>query len=316
MGKMYWECGAISVNTRVKGHAQSLEHKGKGAALSASTSPLMEALMRLGYVARGLVYGVIGLLALQVVLGAGGKLADPQGAIAAMGQTAIGKILLYVILAGLVGYGLWGFIRAITDPLHKGDDAKGIAERVGYAVSGISYMLLALATYSLITGGAAAAHNGAQTAQTQQAAGTILSQPWGAWVLGLVGIIIIAIGLLQVYQGIRSDFNGQFHPYALNSSQRKWITRLGQFGTAARGVVFTLIGLFLFLAAYNNDPSRAQGIDGVLIALLRQPYGVWLLGVVALGLIAFGLYSVMGGLWLRFKNRWEGYLGHDQHDHD
>jgi len=87
----------------------------------------------------------------------------------------------------------------------------------------------------------------------------------------------------------------------LSSNQRKWIDRLGRFGTAARGVVFTLVGMFLFLAAFHHDPSHAKGIDGVLTALLHQPYGAWLLGVVALGLVAFGIYSAMSGLWLRLK---------------
>jgi Domain of Unknown Function (DUF1206) len=241
------------------------------------------------------------VLALQVVLGGSGTLTDPQGAIAAMGRTPLGGIVLYVVFVGLVGYGLWGLIRAIFDPLHKGTHAKGIAERTGYAISGISYLLLAVATYGLITGGAGAAHSGAQTAQTQNAVGTILAQPWGPWVIAVAALVVVVVGLSQIYQGLQDTFDQQFTPYALNSSERKWITRLGQFGTAARGLVFALIGVFLFLAAYNKDASRAQGIDGVLSALLRQPAGPWLLGVVALGLIAFGLYSVMSGVWLRLK---------------
>jgi Domain of Unknown Function (DUF1206) len=169
----------MGTNTGNRGTAARLEQKGKHVARQAVTSPLIENLTRLGYLVRGLVYGVIGLLALQVVLGGSGALTDTQGAIAVMGRTPLGGILLYAILIGLVGYGLWGLIRAIADPLHRGTDAKGIVERVGYAISGISYLLLAMATYSLITGGASAARSGAQTAQTQQTVGTILSQPWG-----------------------------------------------------------------------------------------------------------------------------------------
>ena len=291
----------MSVSTRVKGEAKSLELQGKRVTRGASTSPLMEGLMRAGYVTRGLVYSVIGLLALQVVLGGGGTLADPQGAIATMGRTPLGGIVLYAVLVGLAGYGLWGLVRAIFDPLHKGADPKGIFARVGYLISGISYLLLAFATYSLITGGAGAARSGAQTAQTQSAVGTVLAQSWGAWVVGLVALIIIGVGVSQIYQGLQRTFDQQFTPYALNASERKWITRMGQFGTAARGLVFSLVGVFLFLAAWNKDASQAQGIDGVLSALLRQPAGAWLLGVVALGLLAFGVYSVMSGVWLRLK---------------
>ena len=196
---------------------------------------------------------------------------------------------------------MWGFIRAVADPLHKGSDAKGIALRVGYAVSGVSYLLLALATYGLITGGASAAQNGAQTAQTQQTAASILSKPWGAVAVGVAGIVVIVIGAIQVFQGLSNTFDKQFDPYALTPYQRTWIDRLGRFGTAARGVVFALIGFFLFSAGINHNANQAQGIDGVLKALLYQPFGQWLLGVVALGLIAFGIYSGMSGILLRFK---------------
>jgi hypothetical protein len=164
-------------------------------------------------------------------------------------------------------------------------------------------MLLAFATYGLITGRASAARNGAQAAQTQQTTASILSKSWGPWVVGIAAVILIGVGLSQILQGLRRDFERQFQPYALSSSQRKWIDRLGRSGTASRGVVFTLVGMFLFMAAYHHDPSQAKGIDGVLSALLRQPYGAWLLGVVALGLVAFGIYSAMSGIWLRFKRQ-------------
>lgn len=261
----------------------------------------MENLARFGYVVRGLVYVVIGALALQVTLGGGGALTDPQGAIAVMGKSAPGVIFLYFILVGLVGYGLWGFIRAVLDPLHKGSDTKGFLARAGYGVSGISYLLLAVATYGLITGGATAASNGAQTAQAQATAATILAQSWGAYAVAGVAIIIIAVGIIQIIAGIQRKFDEQRVPNSLASSQRVWMVRVSQFGFAARGAVFALIGVFLFSAAYTHDASKAQGIDGVLSALLRQPTGSWLLGVVALGLIAFGFFSIMSGVWLRLK---------------
>lgn len=281
--------------------AMYLPQKGKQAIQKATASPVMESLMRAGHVVRGLVYGVIGLLAVKVALGDGGQLADPQGAIVALGQSPLGTALLWFILIGLVGYGLWGFIRAIADPLHKGNDAKGIATRVGYAVSGISYLLLAVATFGLISASASAAHNGAQTAQTQETTAQLLSQPWGAWVVGLAGLVVIGVGAMQIIKGFKGEFDQQFNAYAISPQQHRIITQLGRFGTAARGLVFALIGVFLLLTAINNDPSQAKGIDGVLYALLQQPSGPALLLVVALGLMAFGVYSALSGLWLRFK---------------
>ena len=291
----------MGMQMRMQQGANNLKQEGKRAVKNVAATPLMETLMRVGYIVRGLVYGMIGVLALQVATGTGGSLNDPQGAIAALGKTSLGSVVLYAILIGLVGYALWGFIRAIADPLHKGSDAKGTVMRIGYAVSGVSYLLLAVATYGLITGGSSAARNGAQTSQTQQTAASILTKPWGPAAVAIVGIIIIVVGAIQVFQGINDTFDKQFDPYALTPHQRTWIDRLGRFGTAARGVVFTMVGLFLFSAGYNHNATQARGIDGVLSALLHQPSGPWLLGVVALGLIAFGIYSGMSGILLRFK---------------
>lgn len=277
-----------------KGEVRKVSH-------GATVTPLVENLLRLGYLVRGLVYGVVGLLALQAVLGGGGAITDLQGAIRAMGKTSLGGLLLYGILAGLASYGLWGLIRAYFDPLHKGTDTEGIAERIGYAVSGISYLFLAYVTYSLITNKASSAQNGSQTAQIQKFTTDLLSKSWGVWVVGLLGMIIIGVGVIQIYRGAQPDFPQQYKPYALSRSQVKWIVRIGRFGAAARGLVFALIGLFLLSAAIYNDPRRAQGFEGVLKSLLNQPYGLWLLGVVALGLIAFGIYSALSGMWLRFR---------------
>jgi hypothetical protein len=283
----------MSTNSSIQKSAGNLKQEGKQVITSAATSPLMENLIRLGYVARGLVWGVIGLLAFQAAVGSGGKLTDQQGAIAALGSSPVGKILLYAVMVGLVGYGLWGVIRAVIDPLHEGHNAKGIAQRVGYLVSGISYGLLALATYGLLTAKATAATSGAQAAQTQQTTASILTQPWGPVVVALAAAVVIGIGLLQIYTAFRPKFNPQFQLAMHTGNARQWIERLGRFGTAARGVVFALIGVFLLEAAIQHNASQAKGIDGVLTALLQQPFGSLLLGVIAAGLIAFGIYSAM-----------------------
>src|SRR5512135_955059 len=283
----------MSTNSSIQRNAGNLKQEGKQVVRAAATSPLMEKLIRLGYVARGLVWGVIGLLAFQVATGNGGKITDQQGAIAALGTTPVGKVLLYVMLVGLVGYALWGLIRAVVNPLHAGHDAKGIAERVGYLVSGISYGLLAVATYGLLTAKAPAATSGAQAAQTQQTTASILTQPWGPWVVALAAAIVIGVGLLQISTAFQRKFNPQFQLAVRTGNAQVWIERLGRFGTAARGAVFTLIGVFLLQAAIQHNASQAKGIDGVLTALLHQPYGSLLLGVIAAGLIAFGIYSAM-----------------------
>src|SRR4029077_7306452 len=148
----------------------------------------------------------VGPLAFERAIGRGGATADTQGAIAALGRTSLGGVLLYVVLAGLVGYALWGFVRAALDPWHKGHDTKGVVERVGYAVSGISYGLLAYATYGLITARATAAQNGAQAAQTQQTTASILPNSWGPLLVGIVALIIVGVGFSQIAKGLKPHF--------------------------------------------------------------------------------------------------------------
>src|SRR5260221_7309600 len=131
----------------------SIKQSSARIARGTNASSVTENLVRLGYVVRGLLYGVMGLLALQVALSRGGTLADSQGAIATVGTTPFGGILLIAILIGLIGYSLWGVIRAVFDPLHKGSDAKGVAARLGYLGSAVTYGFLAFATYRLIAGG-------------------------------------------------------------------------------------------------------------------------------------------------------------------
>lgn len=291
----------MNTSSEVKDQVGHRKPASQKVAEAASTSSLVETLTRLGYMVRGLVYGTIGFLALQVATSGNGAVPDQQGAIAAWDRTPIGQVLLYVVLIGLVGYSLWGLIRAVFDPLHKGADLKGLAQRLGFLISSLSYAALIAPTYALATAGTSTAQNGSQTTQAQQATAAFLSQPGGQWVVAVGGGILAAVGIGHIVHAWQRSFGRQFKPYQLSPTQQKWIDRAGRFGTAARGVVFALIGLFLVLAAYQHDSSRAQGIDGALAALLHQPYGPWLLGVVAAGLVAFGFYSAMSGLWLQLK---------------
>jgi hypothetical protein len=289
------------MSVRVQETGKQVERKVKTAASQAPISPLMENLLRLAYIVRGSIYVIIGTLAFQVVLGGNGKLTDPQGAIATVGSSPVGKILQFVILIGLIAYGLWGFVRAIFDPLHKGSDAKGNIARIGFLVSGISYLFLGYATYNIIQGRSSAAQGGSSTAQLQSTIGTMLSQPWGVWVVGIVAVVVIVVGVLKIKEGFDRNFPKQFSPYTLSEVNRKLLTRLGRFGEVSRGIIYAMIGFFLLLAAMTRNPGNAQGFDGVFYSILKQPYGIWLLGFIALGLIAFGVYSIMSGALLRLK---------------
>lgn len=279
------------------GAVEKIKEDGKNAAKKAAYSPLMDHLTRLGYAIKGVIYITIGVLALGVAMGKNSTPADQVGAITAIGKLPLGPPVLWIILLGLISYALWGFIRALLDPYHKGSDLKGLLERGGYLISGLTYASFVLPTYRLING----IHSGSSGSQIARSIGRIMSMPAGRWIVGFVGLAIVAGGAYQIYMGLSRKFQQQFKPYALSREQARTANQFGKFGTVARGVVFALAGLFVTLAAYLARPGEATGLDGALKFLARQPYGLWIMGIVAIGLMAFGVYSIIGAAWFRLK---------------
>jgi uncharacterized protein DUF1206 len=282
------------------GSIKSVETQGKQAAKKAAYSPTMERLTRLGYGIKGLIYITIGLLAIQGSLGKGSTTtADQLGAIRAFSKLPFAQVLLWIVLIGLVSYALWGVIRAILDPFHKGTDMEGLLSRGGYLISAATYASFVIPTYQLIQSGRSSSGSSNQTQLVAQ----VMSMPMGRYIIGAIGLMAIGAGLYQAYTGIASKFEKQFKTYALSAEQYRIAIQLGRFGTIARGIVFAIVGFFFCLAAYTSSPGRAQGIGGALSYLDKQPYGLWLLGIVAAGLIAFGIYSLMTAAWFRFQRK-------------
>lgn len=280
---------------------RKIKKKGKKLSHDAAFNPIVETMARLGYASRGLIYFVMGLLAILLAFNNGGKSADQQGAVVAIGGQPEGRALLYVVFIGLVCYSLWGVIRALLNPLHKEHDKKGNAERAGYLFSGIAYALLALSTYALIMGGAKPASNGQQEIQTQHYVAKILAFPLGQILVGIIGVIVIIVGFYQVYQAIMPHFEGQLHLVSLNTSQAKWVKTLGRVGTISRGVIIAFVGFFLIIAAYTANSNQAKGFDSTLMSLMQLPYGRLFMGIISLGLISLGIYSVFVALFFRLR---------------
>ncbi|MGZ6347456.1 MAG: DUF1206 domain-containing protein [Anaerolineales bacterium] len=289
----------MSATQSKTGSMRNLKESGERSGQKAASSPVMEILTRIGYGARGLIYITMGILAVDVALGKGGALASPQGAIAAIGKQPAGLIFLWVILIGIIAYALWGVVRAVYDPLHKGHDMKGLLARFGFLCSAFGYAILVWPTYGYITG----ASKTASSSGTQKFIAAIMAMPLGRWAIGILGLAVLAGGLYQIYLGFKADFDKQFQTYALTREEVKVTTDVGRFGTSARGVVFAVVGGLIALAAYQANPSQPVGMDTALATLMHQPYGIWLLGIVALGLIAFGFYSMLGALWFRLKRQ-------------
>lgn len=256
----------------------------------ATTSPWFERLARLGFAAKGAVYFVVGLLAAQAAVGVGGQTTDSEGALQAIVTQPFGKFLLSIVALGILGYVLWRVVEAIFDPEHAGEElnAKRIAKRLGYAFSALVYAGLAFTAVKLILG-----TGGGGGDSTQDWTARFLAQPFGQWLVGLGGLIVVGVGLSYFYQAYTAKFQRKFKQHQMSPTEQKWAKRVGQFGIAARGIVFTIIGIFLILAAIQSDASQARGLGGALAALAQQPFGPWLLGLVALGLIAYSIYSLI-----------------------
>jgi hypothetical protein len=259
--------------------------------------PWVERLARLGFVARGVVYIVVGWLAALAAFGQGGRTTDSEGALATIATKPFGTILLLILGLGLFGYALWRIVQGIMDPENKGTDAKGLVKRTGYVLSGVFYGALGYTALQLIQDTRAADRN----ASTQDAAATALSRPLGEWALVLAGLIIIAVGVNGLYIAIKDKFQQKLNLAEMTPTEQEWATRLGKIGLIARSVVSGIIGLFLIIAAFRKNPNEAKGLDGALKVLAQQDYGPWLLGAVAIGLMAYGVYSLVEARYRRVR---------------
>lgn len=269
----------------------------KHTARRAATNPWTTRYARLGYAAKGIVYGIIGTLAARAALGQGGATTDRNGAIQAIYQQPFGKFLLAVVAAGLFGYALWSWIQAALDTEGKGHDAKGIVERAGYAVVGISYAGLAFAALQLVLHKGSSAKSSDASAQDWTA--RLLHAPFGVALVVVVGLVVLVLALRQANYAYTASFQQRLDLHSLSAQARAGVIVLGRWGMAALGVVFAVVGIFLIVAALRHDPSQAKGLGGALQTLAGQPFGQLLLGLVAVGLIAYGAYALVEARYRR-----------------
>ncbi len=245
---------------------------------------------RAGIAARGVVYVVIGVLAIQLALGAGGKATDQQGALHTIAKQPFGTMLLLLVAIGLAGYASWRLLRAALGGTEGADDAK---DRIDGLASGISYAILCAAAVKILLG------SGGGGSHPDKTAGGVLGWPGGPWLVGLAGAIIIGVGVQQGYKGISRSFMEKSDTGRMHDHVERAYTAFGVFGHLARMVVFALIGYFLVKAAIEFNPDEAVALDGALAQLAKAPYGPVLLGLVAAGLIGFGAFSLVESRYRR-----------------
>ena len=246
----------------------------------------LNALARIGLVAKGVSYALVGILAIKLAADSGGKATSRQGALHTLAQHSFGKLLLIVLALGFAAYAVWRFAQAFFDKNNEGDGAKGLAKRAGYFGRGAIYAGLTYSTIKILLGSAEQSQN----QKAHKTAATIFSWPAGKWIVGAAGLVLIGVGLWNGYRALEKKFLKNWKTEQMGATAQRWGTRSGVIGLSARMVVFSLIGIFVVKAAHDYNPREAIGLDGALQKLASQSYGSWLLGIVAAGLLAYAVF--------------------------
>jgi hypothetical protein len=255
-------------------------------AVAFTETPLFEALARVGYAARGVIYALIGLLAFRLASGTAGPRPNQQGAMHQIAHQPFGHALLIATAIGLGGYALWRLAQALIGHTPEyGEHSK--LDRIGAAGSSIAYAAFCLLAISVLRG-----TDSSSSAQTKKTTADILDWPAGRELVGAVGLLFIGIGIFQAYLGLSKKFLEYSKTGQMTRSVLRVFTIIGEVGLVARGVAFALIGIFTLKAAMDYTPKDAVGIDGALAKLTHHTYGTTALYIVAAGLIAFGVYSI------------------------
>lgn len=244
-------------------------------------------LARAGYAAKGIIFLVIGGLALMAAMGSGGGTTDSRGALHFIGTSPLGRALLAAMGVGLLGFALWSVIAQALDAEDRGHEPKGLALRVGKTVTGIAYGALGVEALRTVMRAGTSGGDGARHWSARA-----MALPWGRWLVVAIGAGVIGYALYQVWKGARKNLRKRLHLMGEDTAHR-WVLRVARFGIIARAVVFMIIGWFLVQAGLHRAPGEVGGISDALGALAAQSYGPWLLGVVAVGLMAYGVWELV-----------------------
>jgi len=262
-----------------------------GSARRASDSRPAQWLARLGLTARGVLYILIGVVAILVAIGQGSHEADQSGALQLLASQPYGLVALWLLFVGFAGYALWRLSEAVFGVTGEGN---GAGPRLKSLVRAVLYAIFAVLTVKVITG-----QQDSQASQQKDLTATVMHHTGGRWLVGIVGLAIVIAGLVLVLEGIRRKFMKYLRTGEMSPQTRRAVERLGMIGTTARGLVFALAGVLVIDAAVELKPSKAGGVDKALLTLRNQPFGEFLLILAAAGLIAFGVYGLAEARWRR-----------------
>jgi hypothetical protein len=261
----------------------------QGKARGASDGPAAHGLARAGLTARGIIYILVGLVAVLVALGHSAREADQQGAIQLLAGKPYGLVALWLLGIGFVGYALWRLSEAAFGVTGEGN---GAGPRLKSLARAVVYAGFAVLTFKAISGA-----NSSQSRQQQDLTAKAMQYPAGQWLVGIVGLVIVIAGAVLVSEGFRRKFLKFLRTAQMSPRTRRVVRLLGTVGTVARGVVFALAGVLVIEAAVTHKASKSGGIDAALLTLRNQPFGEILMLAAALGLVIFGVYGLCEARW-------------------
>lgn len=261
-------------------------------ARKAAESPLMSVLARAGLAARGVMYILIGVIAVQIAFGSSRQQADRTGAVRLVAATPFGSVLLWLLAIGFCGLMLWQLSVAAWGA--PGRDGRKTSRRLAALAKAGFYGVFAFGVFKYALGLGAPPSS---DRQSQDLTAKALQAPGGQALVTIAGVAFVAVGLGLAYQAWRKRFLENLRMRSASAATRRVVERLGQAGGVARGVVMVTAGVFLVVAAVQANPKQAKGVDSALRALAHTPLGPWLLVLVALGLVTFGAYSLCEARW-------------------
>jgi hypothetical protein len=287
------------VTTPISRHTNQAKYAGrrtKGAGRRASRSRYLAVLARTGLGARGFIYVLIGWLAIEVAFGHSGHQADQSGALQLVGSSAAGKTALWLLFAGFVGLALWRLSEAAFGG--AGPDEQKASARWLALGKAVLYGFVAFTVLKFVLG--AGAPKSSNT-QSQDLTATLVRNTAGQVLVVLIGVAVAGAGAYLAWQAWRKEFLDNLEFGSASPRTRRIVERLGQVGGIARGALFAAVGGFLIDAGVTASPGKAKGVDGTLRAFAQTPLGPWLLVVIAVGLLIFGVYSFCEAKWRKVQ---------------
>ncbi|MEU6035765.1 DUF1206 domain-containing protein [Actinomadura sp. NPDC047616] len=251
-------------------------------------------LLRAGLVTRGVMYLLVGWLAVQIGLGHGGEEADRAGALRAVAERPGGTLALWLLIVGFAGLALWGYTEALYG--QPSPDGRKARKRLSSLGRGLIYTAGFAATIAFVVGHGSRSSD----AQSQTFTARAMGEPGGRWLVLGVGIAFVAVGVGVIVHAVRRKFQAELEH--IDPRVRPVVDVLGVVGHVARGLVMGGAGVLLSYAAVSFDPHKAQGVDGTLREFARTPVGPWLLVAVAVGLLLFGLFSFCEARWRKLEH--------------